>query len=227
MSSKKNKETEIEEKWSDIKVLVAQPIAPGFNLKLWEDHANRIYRSFTFANKTQALYPKRVSGAGGRWATTARARQNLLDEFLDEEVTHVFWIDSDIIEIPPDSIERLLALAPDSAVAPYVYLEENPWWPYKRFYDITGFVDKDGADFDYRAPHNRASGDVTAYVRSAGTCYLVPAQWHREIEYDPHSPKMEHLDFFDKVRAQNHKVIATPEVEVIHAFLPKYGESFH
>ena len=207
--------------------MVAQPIAPGSNQGFWEGHATRIYKSLTFPNKVQALYPERVSRTGGPWAATARARQNLLDRFLDKEITHVFWIDSDIISVPPDCIERLLAVSADSAVAPYVYLEENHWWPYKRFYDITGFVDEGGEDFDYKAPYNRASGDVTTQVRSVGTCYMVPAPWHREIKYNPQSPQMEHLAFFDEARSQDRKILATPEIEVVHAFLPKYGESFH
>jgi hypothetical protein len=211
----------------DARVLVAQPVAPGTNFELWKNNSMEIYESLTFPNKSQALYCGRSPDEGGEWAKTAGARRALLEEFLSDDFSHVLWIDSDLYKVPPDIIEQLLNISLDSAVAPYVYLEDNNWWPYKRFYDITGFVDNKGDDFDHQAPHNRASGDVTAYVRSAGTCCLVPAEWHREIKYDPHSPKMEHLDFFDKARAENHKVIATPEIEVIHAFLPKYGESFH
>jgi len=133
----------------------------------------------------------------------------------------------DVVEWAPNIIEKLVGVSHEAVVAPYVFIEDNEWWLFKRFYDISCFRDVEGNEFDYKPPYNRATGDKTTTVSSVGTVFLVPARFHREIEYDPYYESNEHIFFFDKVRERGGRVIATPEVEVRHAFLPKYGEAFH
>ena len=211
----------------EYKVLVAQPVAPTFNQGLWRENANKIFNSLTFPNKVQGLFEKRVSSEGGKFARHARVRNELLEEYLTDDITHVLWFDVDVVEWPEDIVEKLLAVTTEQVVAPYVYIEDNDWWLFKRFYDISCFRDGAGREFDYKPPYNREVGDKTTEVNCVGTVFLVPAGLHREIAYDPYFESNEHIFFFDKVREIGHNVIATPKVEVRHAFLPKYGESFH
>ena len=209
------------------KVLVAQPVAPNYNLGLWTENANKIFNGLTFENKTQGLLTEKVSREGGKFARHARVRNRLIEEYLTDDITHVLWFDADIVEWPGNIIEKLLAVSETDVVAPYVYIEDNDWWLFKRFYDISCFRDNTGEEFDYKAPYNREMGDREAEVSCVGTIFMVPAQFHREIKYDPYYESNEHIFFFEKVRNQGGRVIATPEIEVRHAFLPKYGESFH
>jgi GT2 family glycosyltransferase len=151
----------------------------------------------------------------------------LIDEYLNEDHTHVLWIDADVVDIDPDIIEKLLNISQDSVVAPYVFLEDNNYWPYKRFYDLSCFIDANGEEFNYFPLYNRDSRDKKAEVQSVGTCFLAPAHIHRSIKYDPFSEEIEHVDFFSKARAKGIKIYTDPSIEIRHAFLPKYGESFH
>lgn len=212
----------------DFKVLVAQPVAPNGNLNMWRSNCEKIFESLTFENKVHGLYCDKVSGEGAKFARHARVRNNLLDQFLDDSITHVLWFDADVVEWPKDIIEKIFEISTSEVVAPYVFIEDNEWWPFKRFYDISCFRDLDGNEFDYKPPfYNSKNGDVTSEVSCVGTVFMVPADLHRKFSYDPYFESNEHIFFFNKVIDSGRKVIATPEIEVRHAFLPKYGENFH
>ncbi len=212
----------------DIKVLVAQPVAPNNNLGRWTANAKKIFESLTFKNKVHGVYSDEVSSEGGKFAKHARVRNNLLETFLDETITHVLWFDADVVDWDKNIIERMLEISSSEVVAPYVFIEDNEWWPFKRFYDISCFRDLDGNEFDYKPPfYNSRDGDITTEVSCVGTVFLVPADMHRKIKYNPYYESNEHIFFFNQVRLSGGKVIATPNIEVRHAFLPKYGEKFH
>ena len=212
---------------SSIKILVAQPINPKVNYKLWRKNADTIFNSLTFDNKVHGVFDDRVSGEGGPFARHARVRNQLIDNCLTDDITHVLWFDADVVGWPEDLIEQLLAVSEVAVVAPYVFIEKNERWPFKRFYDISCFKDLYGGHFDFQPPYNKAMGDTLSPVSCVGTVFLVPAHLHREIRYDPYYESNEHVLFFDRVREKGIQVLATPDVEVDHAFLPKYGESFH
>ena len=212
---------------SSIKVLVAQPVNPNVNASLWEGNANKIFKSLTFENKVQGIFKQKVSAKGGPFARHARVRNELIDKYLENDITHVLWLDSDVVELPDDIIEILLEVSAKDIVAPYVYIEDNEWWNFKRFYDISCFKDLLGTNFNFKAPYNLFSGDKTSYVSCVGTAFIVPAYLHRKIRYDPYYDSNEHIFFFNKAQEHGSKIIATPDIEVRHAFLPKYGESFH
>ena len=183
---------------SEFKVLVAQPVAPTFNHHLWKKNANKIFGSLTFEHKVQGLFEKPVSGEGGKFARHARVRNELLEEYLTDDITHVLWFDVDVVEWPEDIVEKLLAVSERGVVAPYVYIEDNEWWLFKRFYDISCFRDMSGEEFDYKPPYNRQVGDRTADVSCVGTVFMVPADIHREIKYDPYYESNEHIFFFNE-----------------------------
>lgn len=210
-----------------MKVLVPQLINPNGN-PLWAENAEKIFNTLTFENKVRAVFDGATSPEGGKFARHARARNAVLEQSLDDSFTHVFWMDSDVVEYPPDIIEQLAAISSKDVVAPYVFIEDNDWWLFKRFYDISCFLDKENQNFHWSPPlYNRASGDVTTEVNSVGTCFLIPAEIHRKFKYDPFDNRNEHVSFFETARKNGYKVLATPEVQLRHAFLPKYGESFH
>jgi hypothetical protein len=212
---------------SSIKVLVAQPVNPKVNSSLWEENANKIFKSLTFENKAQGMFKEKVSAEGGPFARHARVRNELIDKYLEDDITHVLWFDSDIVEWPDNIIESLLGVSAKDIVAPYVYIEDNEWWNFKRFYDISCFKDSLGTNFNFKAPYNLFSGDKTSYVSCVGTAFIVPAYLHRKIRYDPYYDSNEHIFFFNKAQEHGARIIATPDIDVRHAFLPKYGESFH
>ena len=136
-------------------------------------------------------------------------------------------MDSDIVEYPFDIIEKLLSISTTEVVAPYVYIEDNHWWPWKRFYDIDGFIDSNGIKFDFKPPYNKSNGDVKTEVNSVGTCFIIPAHLHKKVSYDINDKRLDHVPFFEKVRGLGHRIIVEPNIEIRHAFLPKYGENFH
>lgn len=211
-----------------MQVLVAQPVNPKINFNLWKDNADKIFQSLTFGNKKQGVFYEEVSSAGGKFARHARVRNSLINKFLTEDVTHVLWFDSDVVEWDEDIIEKMLEVSASEVVAPYVFIEDNEWWNFKRFYDISCFRDLDGKEFDYKPPqYNLRDGDIEAEVSSVGTVFMVPAFYHRQISYSPFYNGNEHIFFFNQVRDLGGKVIATPRIEIRHAFLPKYGEQFH
>ena len=51
-------------------------------------------------------------------------------------------MDVDIIDYPFDIIEKLLSISDKDIVAPYVFIEDNDWWKWKRSYDIDCFIDR-------------------------------------------------------------------------------------
>ena len=212
----------------EMKILVAQPVGPGDNHGYWKKNAVKIFESLTFPNKVQGILEETVSGEGGAFARHARVRNRVIEKFLQDDITHVLWFDSDVVSWDPDIIEKLLKISTTEVVAPYVFIEDNDWWKFKRFYDISCFRDLNGEEFNYKPPfYNSRDGDVTSKVSCVGTVFMVPSHFHKKIKYNPNYESNEHIFFFNEVRSLGGSVIATPDVEVRHAFLPKYGENFH
>lgn len=204
-----------------------QLISPSGASFYWKRNAENIFNNLTFKNKTHHINSSYIEGNEHKYAKYVKLRNQILEESLTEDYTHVFWMDVDIVEYPYDIIEKLLAISDKDIVAPYVFIEDNDWWPWKRFYDIDCFIDSKGVKFDYKAPYNISDGDIKTEINSVGTCFLIPAEVHRKIQYDINYIKNEHILFFEKAKQLGYKIIVDPSIEVKHAFLPKYGENFH
>ena len=104
-----------------------------------------------------------------RRAILAKSRNHLLAHALDDE-EWVLWLDADVIEYPPDIIERLLATRKD-LVQPHCVLDyrgqtfdRNAWRDHGRLHlnDL------------------RAEGDLVRLDAVGGTMLLVRADLHRE-----------------------------------------------
>lgn len=212
---------------NDIKVLIPQLISPKGAWFFWKQNADNIFNNLTFKNKERYMYDGVIDGNEHKYAKYVKLRNKIIEDSLNDSYTHVFWMDVDIVEYPFDIVEKLLAISTKDIVAPYVYIEDNPWWPWKRFYDIDCFIDSKGIKFDYKAPYNLSDGDVKTEVKSVGTCFLIPAELHRKIKYDITDNRNEHVLFFEKAKDLGYKLIVDPTIEIKHAFLPKYGENFH
>ena len=95
------------------------------------------------------------------------------------------------------------------------------------FYDTGGFQKPDGtfADFEHGID---GEGDEIE-MASVGCVYLAPAELYREhgLRYRPEGGEVEHLSFMREARKAGTRVWATRKVNVVHAYLPKWGEQWH
>lgn len=182
--------------------------------------------------KQLALVPNAFPREARKYGPNARARNHLIETCLCESHTHVLWLDVDLVRVPVDLIERLLAISDTDIVAPFVFMEtldarkpagfENGGW----FYDTGGFI-QNGLDARAWPPH--FSGDTRLMeLDSVGCCYLAPAWLYREgLRYQPNGDDVEHKSFMKAARERNVKVLATSTLTVEHAYLPRYGEAWH
>jgi hypothetical protein len=209
------------------KILIPQLISPHGASFYWRQNAENIFNNLTFKNKVKYVNDKYIEGDEHRYSKLKKLRNQIIKESLTDDFTHVFWMDVDIVEYPFDIIEKMLSVSSVDIVAPYVFIEDNPWWPWKRFYDIDGFIDSNNTKFNFVPPYNPSEGDVKTNVNSVGTCFLIPAEIHKKISYDINDTRLDHVGFFEKARNLGYKILVDPAIEVKHAFLPKYGEQFH
>jgi hypothetical protein len=218
-----------------MKVLVPQ-LFHSKTSQVWKDNAQKIWESLTFKNKERAILDsdEDAGNSNSQYARIAKARNRVIDDNLKDDHTHVFWMDVDVVKYPKNIIEQLAHFKAEGTIAPYVFIEDNKMWPFKRFYDITAFIRMDGREFDWQTPfceddpYMLVEDKIANRVLCVGTCFLMDANIYRKgCRYDPMDGRTEHLGLFEQGAKLGYKVFATPDVEVSHAFLPKYGEGFH
>ena len=217
-------------------VLVAVPVRRGTPLVLQQRSADLV-AALTYAGFQWVVYENEQIGYREKYGPNAAARNELIEKFLRPHHTFVLWVDVDIIDFPPDLIERLLAVSEShggAIVAPLVWMEKvgqgpvnltNGGW----FYDTGGFI-KDGrqADFLTGVVPGEEGEQPVEEMDSVGCVYLVPAQLYRDgLRYRPRGNEVEHVSFCSQARANGVKVLAMRDVHVVHAYLPKYGERWH
>lgn len=99
----------------------------------------------------------------------AKSRNYLLFRALDDE-TWVLWLDVDVVEYPPDLIERLLATGKE-IVQPHCVLDYGG-----RTFDLNGWRDHGRLHLD----DLRDEGELVELDAVGGTVLLVRADLHRE-----------------------------------------------
>ena len=204
-------------------ILLLRPNSP----QCWIDNANKIKENLTFPQNEIHFFAEEVSVLGGKYAREGRARNEAIEKLLKPHHTHVFWLDTDVVEYPVDIIEKLLEFDSNNCISPYVFIEDNEWWPYKRFYDISCFITKEDKNFNYFPPYTENDNVEKQEMKSIGTCMLINADVYRAgCSYEPFDPRHEHIAFFEKVIKKGYKIYSTPKIEIKHAFLPKYGINF-
>lgn len=103
-----------------------------------------------------------------RRSVLARSRNHLLFRALDDQ-DWVLWLDVDVVEYPPDIVERLLATAKD-IVQPHCVVEYGG-----RSFELNAWRDKGR----YHMDDLRVEGDLVKLHAVGGTMLLVRADVHR------------------------------------------------
>ena len=201
----------------------------------------RVAQSFAYLGTLEwRLYLNEQPPLGprdGKYYPNAAARNELIERYLKPWHDWVLWLDVDIIEAPGNLVMGLMELALRKAgelpaiAAPMVWVErvgEGPvaipvgGW----FYDTGGYVDADGqyADFERGVA---GEGDEVE-MESVGCVYLVPAEIYRQgARYEPVGNEVEHLSFMRQARKMGATVWATRNLNVVHAYLPRWGSRWN
>lgn len=219
-------------------VLIATPIRATTPARISELHEAYIKR-LTYADVERVVWPNSIAPTPGiKYQPNATARNEFIERFLKPEHDWVLWMDADIIDGPDDLIERLMKVSlrygegVEAAIAaPMVWMEriadgpigiQNGGW----FYDTGGFVDVEGSFADFR--HGVAGSSDYVDMLSVGCVYIVPADLYRQgLRYRPVGDEVEHLSFCRVATMRGTRIIAVRPLNVIHAYLPRYGESWH
>lgn len=214
-------------------VLIAVPYRNGTSGQFVQN-CRRVFRQQTHKTKELALFPNNLKPDGRKYGTHAQARNLLIDCYLRPEHTHVLWLDVDLVNVPDNLIDKLLAVDASAIVAPFVFTEKldkaapasmtNGGW----FYDTGGFKRLNGSYAMPFFPHFNGENEQVMEMESVGCCYLAPAQLYRDgCHYEPNALDVEHLSFCKQARERGTRIFADSRLKVEHAFLPKYGEAWH
>jgi hypothetical protein len=203
-------------------VLVAVPIRAA-QLTRWEAAVRRNFGGLTYPHKQLALLPNQLQTNGRHYEPNAIARNLLLEACLGPQHTHVLWVDADLVRVPPDLIEQLLAVSRVDVVAPLVFVEQPGGW----FYDTGGFR-RAGLAAAMHPPIFPGYAGGLLELESVGTCYLAPAEIYREhgLRYSVTGGEVEHVGLLAQARALGYRVWATDSCTVEHAYLPNHGEGW-
>lgn len=143
-----------------------------------ERHARALRREFRRVQLWKQDFGYRIPPGVPRWApeiqverrrVLAKSRNHLLFRALDDEAW-VLWLDVDVVEYPPDLIERLLATGKD-IVQPHCVLDHGG-----PSFDLNAWRDHGRLHLD----DPRGEGDLVELDAVGGTVLLVKADLHRE-----------------------------------------------
>lgn len=165
-----------------------------------------------------------IQNIDDRQSHMALVRQSILSASLKDDHTEVFWMDADLIEFDVGIIREFRKWK-NVIVAPLVLVFDNG---IKRFYDLCGFVDNNGRIAREARPYFDQSGAVLL-LNSVGAFYMVPASVYRAgATYHPVAGYVEHYSICEFARRKlGMSVICDTRFEVLHAWLPDYGEKIH
>jgi len=198
---------------------------------------------------------KRIPSDKRPLSKVARIRNMMIDMLGgDMHYDYVMWLDSDIIEYPPDLPTQLIRANPEGISAPLVLLEEPGPLGTDQFYDTTAFVQfhRSGVSDD-PSPYveGRNIGRLYPYVLtpkcedknlydwrcamprcqdldSVGTIYMVSADIFTvgRAVFADHS-FTEHYPLMEHATRMGRQIAVVSSVVARHANLPYYGEIFH
>jgi len=176
---------------------------------------------------------------------TSRLRNRMLDSLDLDKFDYLVWIDSDVVEIPPDLPTALITANPTGVTAPLVLIEEpGPLGP-NQFYDTTAFVLKGRADvavnvtdpyvvgrsIEMFPPYipDKKDGSELVEMDGVGTCYSIPTSIFKEggARFQDHARLTEHFSVISKAHEMKVPVLLHMGLTVRHANLPKYGAGWH
>lgn len=213
------------------KVLVATPVLKDSR---WHENAINIFNNLSYENKVSAIFTDKIDDMPypNKYTRHSEARNRLIEKFLTSDITHILWIDADVVVYPSNLIESLLKLDSQSIIAPFNLIEicEENHWNYERFYDIHFFVGADGNMFNLKFPYcpNLQISNNKYPMLSVGTCYLMPSKpFFDGVGFMPYDCRGDHIPMLEECRRRGYSVYSTDSIVVEHAYLPKYGENFH
>ncbi|MFN0120822.1 MAG: hypothetical protein ACKV2V_10000 [Blastocatellia bacterium] len=143
-----------------------------------ENEMPRLRQAFRAAHLFQRSWGFRIPPDQPRWAPEiqlrrreiiARGRNYLLARALDDE-DRVLWLDVDLVDYPPDVIEKLLATGKD-IVQPHCVNHETG-----KTFDLNAWRDNGKRHMD----DLRGEGELVRLHAVGGTMLLVRADLHRE-----------------------------------------------
>lgn len=166
-------------------------------------------------------------GSLSRFEGLTTLRNSLVRGALANE-DYVLMIDSDIVKIPKDLIQRLMDVDSE-VVAPMIYIDNFREFGDTYFYDNLAYI-KDGANFDHFYPYIPGHGELPeepVYVDSVGACYLVSANIFRAgVQYVSYPNVSEQVTFCEDVRKRGFRVAVHPQVAVLHTNGEEYSVPF-
>jgi len=140
--------------------------------------------------------------------------QEILGEDGWEEETHFLLLDADVMEVPADLIQRLMAHDKD-IIAPFVWVDRsNP----RQFFDVHCFR-LYGYRFHPFSPPDPNDGKPFE-LDSVGSCYLTKYEPFKLVDYDNPHP---HIRFCENAIKEGYEVWADPGTEVMHLDTMKVG----
>lgn len=170
------------------------------------------------------VMPNAYPWTGQRYGNHARAR-NALQATIPPEYG-IWWIDADIVTIPPNTLAELVRASEalgGAVVAPMVHIEaagnQYDGW----FYDIGTFCTADGR---WAKSIEGLPGEaVFEAMRYVGVGAYVPPGVR--AEFAPVGNEIETLSYIDAIARQGVPVYAARMLRIDHANLPAYGLEWH
>jgi len=140
--------------------------------------------------------------------------QSIIGEEGWEDETHFMLIDSDIMEVPEDLVQRLKAEDKD-IIAPFVWIDRaNP----PQFFDVHCFR-LYGYRFYPFSPPDPNDGEPFE-VDCVGSCYLVKREVFDRVAYDNPHP---HMMFCENAVNDGYEVWAHPGINIQHLDVQRVG----
>lgn len=176
-------------------------------LKHWEHETKHSTEIIHEPDMPQALSAAEI-------APVYKDFQTMFGEKGWEDETHFLLIDADIMDVPDDLIQRLMAHDKD-IIAPFVYVDRMiP----KQFFDVHCFR-LSGFRFHPYLPPDPNDGEIFE-LDSVGCCYLVNRDTFKFVDYDNPHP---HLRFCENALDAGYEVWADPSIEILHLDTARFG----
>jgi len=158
------------------------------------------------------MIPKPLSAA--EIALVYKDFQDIIGEEGWEYETHFMLMDTDIMEVPSDLVQRLKEQDKD-IIAPFIWCDRaNP----KQFFDVHCFRYY-GYRFHPFSPPDPFDGKPFE-VDSVGSCYLTKREVFERVPYENPHP---HLKFCETALNDGYEIWADPGIEVFHLDAQRVG----
>lgn len=152
----------------------------------------------------------------GRYWQHARARNQLIHDYLDDDYTHVLWLDADIVACSPSLPSTLYKANPNGITAPLVLIEGG-----NLFYDTMAFIEGGKQPMTVH-PYFRSKRDFVN-LDCVGSVYLIPAHILRRRMYAS-TMNTEHYPVMMEAISQDLKVGCLTTETAYHARVAEYEE---